>query len=278
MGLYLRPTTVDEALAAIRGGALTVLAGGTDFYPARLGRPLDEDILDITAIPALRGIEERDDHWRIGATTTWTDVIRAELPPLFTGLKLAAREVGGVQIQNTATVCGNLCNASPAADGVPVLLSLDATVEIDAGDTLVPLGEFITGNRQTMRRPDQLVTGVLVPKPLGRAAGHFLKLGARKYLVISIVMAAGSLAVDDNGRISTSRVAVGSCAPVACRLPALEAALLGRPLRSQLGDLVEPAHLDHLAPIDDIRASGAYRQEAALVLVRRLLDELGGRL
>jgi len=277
MGLYLRPTTVEEALAALKGGNLTVIAGGTDFYPARVGRPLDEDILDITAIPSLRGIEDKGGHWRIGATTTWTDVLRADLPPLFAGLKLAAREIGGVQIQNTGTVCGNLCNASPAADGVPALLSLDARVELDAGAGLLPLAEFITGNRRTLRRPDQLVTALIIPKPDGRSAGHFLKLGARRYLVISIVMAAASLAVDDRRRIRLARVAVGSCTPVACRLPRLEAALAGQQADGNLGALVLPDHLSALAPIDDIRASADYRREAAVTLVRRLLNELGGR-
>jgi CO/xanthine dehydrogenase FAD-binding subunit len=96
-----------------------VLAGGTDFYPARVGRAIDEDILDITAIGELRGIAEDADGWRIGATTTWSELIETRLPPLFDGLKLAAREVGGRQIQNAGTIAGNLCNASPAADGVP---------------------------------------------------------------------------------------------------------------------------------------------------------------
>src|SRR5215813_11955281 len=132
MGLYLRPRTIEEAVAALAAGGPTVLAGGTDFYPARVGRALDDDVLDITAIAALRGIREVDEHWRIGATTTWRDVIAAERPALFDGLKLAAREVGGAQIQNTGTVAGNLCNASPAADGIPPLLSLDATVELSS--------------------------------------------------------------------------------------------------------------------------------------------------
>ena len=127
---YLRPTALDHALAALSSRRLTVLAGGTDFYPARVGAPLDDDVLDITALATLRAIEERDDHWRIPALATWTDIVRADLPPWFDGLKLAAREIGGRQVQNAGTLCGNLCNASPAADGVPVLLSLDAEVEL----------------------------------------------------------------------------------------------------------------------------------------------------
>ncbi len=276
MGIYLRPTTVDEAVAALAGRRLTVLAGGTDFYPARVGRPLVDDVLDITAIDALRGIDDRGDHWRIGATTTWSEVVAADLPPLFDGLKLAAREIGGAQIQNAGTVGGNLCNASPAADGVPALLSLDARVELVAGGgrSVMALGDFIRGNRQTMRRPEQLLAAVLVPKPLHRARGHFVKLGARRYLVISIAMVAAAVETD-GGRVTAARVAVGACSPVAQRLPALERALLGRTADANLGAAAMPAHLEPLAPIDDARADAAYRRDAALTLVRRALDELG---
>ena len=133
MGCYLRPTELSEALEALAAagdGALEILAGGTDFYPARVGRAPDERVLDITALAGLRGIREADDHYLIGALATWSELMRAPLPPCFDGLKEAAREVGGVQIQNTGTICGNICNASPAADGVPGLLTLEAGVEI----------------------------------------------------------------------------------------------------------------------------------------------------
>src|SRR5687768_9811045 len=98
--MYLRPHDLPDALAALAAGPRAVLAGGTDFYPARVGRSVDEDVLDISAIGGLRGIADSGDHWRIGALTTWSDLIAAPLPPCFQALKLAAREVGGVQIQN----------------------------------------------------------------------------------------------------------------------------------------------------------------------------------
>src|SRR6478672_9862003 len=126
MGDYLRPTSLDEALAAL-ARPWTVLAGGTDFYPARVGRAIDENVLDITGIQDLRGISAGPTGWRLGGTTTWSELIETPLPPLFDGLKQAAREVGGRQIQNTGTVAGNLCNASPAADGMPVLMALGAS-------------------------------------------------------------------------------------------------------------------------------------------------------
>jgi CO/xanthine dehydrogenase FAD-binding subunit len=275
---YLRPTSQSEALAALAQGGLTVLAGGTDYYPSRVGKALTDDILDLSAIAGLRGIGEEAQHWRIGATTSWSELIAAELPPLFDGLKQAAREIGGVQIQNAGTLGGNLCNASPAADGVPPLLALDARVEIadTAGSTQVALADFILGNRRTLLRPNQLLTAILVPKPAHAARSHFAKLGAREYLVVSIAMAAATLEVDA-GRVRTARLAVGACSPVALRLPPAEAALAGKPCDATLGEFLRPEHLAELVPIDDVRASGAYRLDAALTLLRRVLSRLGAQ-
>ncbi|MGO8915691.1 MAG: FAD binding domain-containing protein [Stellaceae bacterium] len=277
MGLYLRPTDLAEALAALAESPMTVLAGGTDFYPARVGRPVADDILDVTALAPLRGIADAGDHLRIGATTRWSEIAAAELPGWFAGLKLAAREVGGVQIQNAGTIAGNLCNASPAADGVPPLLALDAAVELAArsGRRVLPLADFITGNRRTARAPDELMTAVLVPKPRHPARAGFAKLGARKYLVISIVMAAAVLEIAD-GSIAAARIAIGACSPVAQRLRDLEAALSGRRCAPGLGRAVESEHLAALAPIDDVRGTAAYRRDAARTVIARLLDELAG--
>lgn len=278
MGLYLRPKKLVDALAALAERPLTVLAGGTDFYPARVGRPLDDDILDISALAELRGIGDAGDHYRLGATTSWSQIIAAPLPNWFDGLKLAAREVGGVQIQNAGTVAGNLCNASPAADGIPALLALDAVVELRAksGQRLLPLVEFVLGNRRTARRPDELMTAVLVPKPRHAARAGFAKLGARKYLVISIVMASAVIEIEA-GRVAAARIAVGACSPVARRLPALESALIGAAAAAGLGGIVAGAHLAPLAPIDDVRGTAAYRRDAARTVLARLLDGLAAR-
>ncbi len=266
MGLFLRPATLDAALALLAERPRTVLAGGTDHFPARVLSAPDEDILDITRLPALRAIERRGDHWVIPCLATWSDVIDAPLPPAFDGLKQAARQVGGVQVQNAATIIGNLCNASPAADGIPCLLALDASVELAStvGRRIVPVAEFVLDPRRTARRPDELAVALHIPARGG--SGDFRKLGARRYLVISIVMIACVVEHTPDGRIAWARIAVGSCSAVARRLPALEAALTG-----QLPDpaLVQPAHLAPLAPIDDIRATGAYRRAAALELLRR---------
>ena len=278
MGTYHRPKDIGTALEVLGAGAPTILAGGTDFYPARVGRFIDEDVLDITAVDGLRGIEEFDDHFRIGATTTWTQVIETDLPPWFDGLKQAARELGGMQTQNAGTVCGNICNASPAADGVPPLLTLDAVVEVASlgGQSRLPLSEFVIGNRRTALEPGQMVTGLSIPKPAHPARAAFLKLGARKYLVISIAMVAAVIERDGVGCVAAARIAVGACSEVARRLPELEAVLVGRPLSADLGAAAQARHLDALSPIDDVRGSAEYRRDAALIALRRCLAELAG--
>jgi len=278
MSGYLRATTVEEALAALAERPRVVLAGATDLYPARVGRALDGALLDIGALAELRGVEPAaDGGWRIGALATWAEIARAALPPAFAGLQAAAREVGGPQIQNVATIGGNLCNASPAADGIPNLLVLEAEAELRSQATTrrLPVAELITGNRRTARRADELLVAVHVPAPPPGARATFRKLGARRYLVISIVAVAALLAAGPAGTVAEARLAVGACSPVARRLPALEAALRGRPLGAGLGALIEPAMLAPLAPIDDHRASAGYRLEAAAILLARALDELG---
>jgi CO/xanthine dehydrogenase FAD-binding subunit len=273
MTAYAQPRQIEEALAVLAQGPRTIVAGGTDFFPARVGKPLSEPVLDISRLEGLGGLTHEGAYTRIGALATWSDIIGADLPAGFDGLKLAAREIGGVQVQNAGTLCGNICNASPAADGVPNLLVLDAEVELvsQQGRRTQPVGEFITGNRLTGRRADELMTAVLVPKPDPAAHSTFVKLGARAYLVISIVMVAALLVPGADGRIAEARVAVGSCSPVACRLPALEVALAGQAFDPAL---VTADHLAPLTPIDDLRGPAAYRRDTALTLVRRALAEL----
>ncbi|MGB0629830.1 MAG: FAD binding domain-containing protein [Alphaproteobacteria bacterium] len=276
MSSYLRPTALSDALSALAEGGRTIVAGGTDFYPARVGKPLNEDVLDVTAIEGLRAIEDKGDHYLIGATATWTDLIRADLPGWFRAMKLAAREVGGVQIQNAGTIVGNVCNASPAADGAPGLIALDASVRLASvsGERDVPISGFVLGNRKTARKPDEMVVGLRIPACGNDAKSTFLKLGARKYLVISIVMVSAVLEKASDGTVDRCRIAVGSCSEVATRLPELESALAGRPADPALADIVTADHLAPLSPIGDVRGSAEYRRDAALTLVRRALAEL----
>ena len=269
---YLVPTDLAEA-ARMKAGGATVLAGGTDVYPAHVGRPFARPLMDIGGLEPLRGISPSPEGYRIGALTTWAEIRDAALPSGFDGLRAAAREVGSVQVQAAATIGGNLCNASPAADGVPPLLALDASVELAsaAGTRVLPLERFITAYRRTALEPDELLVAVLVPRRSAIARSAFGKLGLRRYLVISIVMAAATIAVGDDGRIELARIAVGACSPVAVRLRELEAGLEGRSADEDLGGLVRPEHLSGLAPIDDVRATAAYRRDAARTIVGRVL-------
>lgn len=269
MATYLRPTTLLDALAALHVRPRTLVAGGTDHYPARVTWEPDEDILDLSALTGLRGIVRAGDTWRIPALATWTDLIETPLPSLFDGLRAAARQVGGWQIQNAGTLAGNVCTASPAGDGIPALLALDAAVELASatGTRILPLDGFVLGPRQTARRPDELVTALLVPHRNAQSVFH--KLGARRYLVISITMAAVTLGQDAEGRITHARVAVGSCGPRAVRLLALEEALMGTHPHP---GLVRSAHLAPLSPIGDVRGPATYRLDATLELLRRALD------
>ena len=272
--LYLRPRTLQEAVTALAQHGGQILAGGTDFFPALGERPVTMPVVDISAITELRGVSIGQNYVSIGGLTTWSEVIRTPLAPCFDGLKAAAREVGSVQIQNRGTVAGNLCNASPAADGIPPLLALDAEVELvsEAGTRRLPLSTFLKGNRETARRPDEMLARILVPLGLENARSVFLKLGSRRYLVISIVMVAAVVQADSDGKVRQARVAVGSCSAVAQRMNDLERDLVGKNLRSGLGDSVLPVYLSGLSPIDDVRATAAYRRDAALTLVRRALD------
>ncbi len=272
--MYLRPRTLNEAVDALGEPGAQVLAGGTDFYPALGERWISTPVVDITAVREIKGIAREKDYFRIGGGTTWTKVLQTPLPQCFDALKSAAREIGSVQIQNRGTVAGNLCNASPAADSVPPLLALDAEVELasSSGTRRVPLAEFIVGNRKTLRAAGEILTAVIVPRTVEDAPSVFLKLGARRYLVISIVMVAAVVSVNEQGRVRYARVAVGSCSVRAQRLTALEQVLLDKPADAGLAALVSPEHLSSLSPIDDVRATATYRRDAALTLVRRSLE------
>jgi CO/xanthine dehydrogenase FAD-binding subunit len=273
---YIKPKTLDEAVAWLSAGEARILSGGTDFYPALGDRVVRDAIVDVSGLRELRGISTDKDRFRIGGLTTWSEIVRTPLPRCFDALKAAAREVGSVQIQNRGTVAGNLCNASPAADGVPPLLVLDAEVELvsDGGVRRMPLADFIVGNRRTQRKANEILTAVLIPRGLDDAVSTFVKLGARRYLVISISMVA-AIVQFENHKVVEARVAVGSCSAVARRLPALEAELVGITVRDPLGASVRPEHLSSLSPIDDVRATAAYRIDASLRLVQRALNFCG---
>lgn len=270
MRSYARPKTLDEAIGLLAQAPRSLLAGGTDLYPTA-GLQLNGDILDLTGIAALSGISHIG-HLRIGACTTWTEVADADLPPALWALQQAARQVGGRQVQNMGTVGGNLCNASPAADGVPPLLVLDAEVELSGpmGTRRLPLAKFVTGPRHTTRAPDEVMTAVIVPEMALRGRSAFQKLGARAYLVISIVSVAARVETAGDV-IRSAALSVGACSGVAQRLPAVEACLIGAPVSSAIARLQSADVMAELSPISDIRATAGFRLDAAAELVRRVL-------
>lgn len=271
--MFLRPGTLDEALEALAHTHGTILSGGTDLFPALTGGQLKGPVIDISAVAELKGVHSTDSHFRIGGRTTWSELLAAQLPSGFDGLRAAAREIGSIQIQNQATVAGNICNASPAADGVAALLALDAEVVLASRNAsrTVPLSDFVQGNRKTLRRPDEILTETRIPRRWENAASSFLKLGARRYLVISIVMVAANLVVGPDRRVREASICIGSCSPKAVRLPELEAALTGAPVDFLMAKVLKAEFFSRLSPIDDIRATAAYRLEAAQTLVRRAL-------
>lgn len=273
---YHRPDSLAAGLELLAQGRPRIAAGCTDLFPATERKVLPGPILDISGIAELRGIATRDAGVTIGATTTWRDLLDTPLPPAFDGLKLAAREVGARQIQARGTIAGNLCNASPAADGVPPLLTLDAEVELASvrGRRRLPLSDFLKAPRQTARAEDEMVVCLHVPAEALGGTGAFQKLGARSYLVISIAMTAARITVKD-GFVQSAALAIGACTPVATRLPEAEAALVGAPLDpSRVTEaMIAPA----LSPIDDMRADAAYRRQTALELLRRTLTRLETR-
>lgn len=266
---YFQPATLEAALAIADEKHCLMLSGGTDVFPAHATRELTAPVLDLSRIAGLRHISETDSEWVIGAGTTWTDVVQANLPPAFDALKQAAREVGAIQIQNRATVIGNLCNASPAADGVPPLLVLDAEITLAKRFTTrrLPLDQFILGNRRTARQGDEIALSLHIPKSSVNGRSVFMKLGARRYMVISIAMVAVRVALDAKTRITECAISVGSCAPVAKRLRRLEQSLIGKPAGAPV--LITGEMLDGLSPIDDVRATARYRMQALRELVAR---------
>lgn len=275
---YLQPENLEDALSWMASKQPLVMAGCTDIYPLHSSPALAGPLLDITRIAELRGLEKQSGWRRIGAATSWGDILAADLPASYEALKQAAREIGSVQIQTSATIGGNLCTASPAADSVPCLLALDAEVELArAGQRRrMPLAEFLTGPRQTALASDELLVAIWISEAAEQGHSAFVKLGARRYLVISIAMVAARLAVE-KGQIAAAAIAVGSCAPVAVRLAQLEAALLGQPLAeaARIVAANKAAITASLAPIDDVRASADYRLEAAAEMVVRAVVQAG---
>ena len=270
------PKNLNDALDIMGTPDCTVVSGGTDYFPALKRGQENGVILSLAKVPELHGLRSESNGVRFGAGMTWSQLIKTDLPPAFDALKLAGKEVGSIQIQNAATLAGNLCNASPAADGIPVLLALDAEIELQSaaqGSRQIALREFLKGVRKTDLQADEILTSIFVPDPPEGMRSVFLKLGSRTYLVISICMTALSIVLDNEGQVRDLRVAVGACSPFAQRLSTFEEEAIGKHWRNIE---LRKEHLLQLTPIDDVRASAAYRRVAVQEQIQRALSAVAG--
>jgi CO/xanthine dehydrogenase FAD-binding subunit len=276
--MYFRPDSLGSAVQLLAEHDALIVAGGTDLFPAHVARPLPEKLLDVTRIKELRSITVAADHIRLGGAVRWSEILDGDLPPALDCLKAAAREIGSIQIQNRGTIAGNLCNASPAADGIPPLLALDAEVELVSrrGVRILRLEDFLTGYRSTGKSADEILSAVIFRGDWSRCRSTFRKLGARRYLVISIVIAAATVEISEFGLVQRIRLAVGAASPVARRLPALEDDLKGLSSEALAQFEITEAHLAPLEPIDDLRATASYRLAAAGELVKRTVFAAAG--
>jgi len=272
--MLLEPKSLRDALQMLRDeGSLVPMAGCTDLYVTlNFGTLIATRFLNLWPIAALRRIEARDGMLSIGALATYTAII--ESPLVRRGLPMlaaAAREVGGPQIQNRGTIGGNVANASPAGDTLPVFAAADAVVFLASadGERSVPFTAFYTGYRQSVMRSDEIITSIGIPRVRGRQ--WFRKVGTRAAQAISKVVMAGVAPPDDEA----PRVALGSVAPTVVRLPSTEAAL------ARGASIAEAQRIlsEEIAPIDDIRSTAEYRRRvAANLLARFWTDARAGKM
>jgi carbon-monoxide dehydrogenase medium subunit len=280
---YHQPASVEEAvsLAARFREQGRFLAGGTDLIvQIERGRVAPRHVIALQDVPGLTGIEA-DGGIVLGAAVTHRAIERTRaFAGALRGLIEGAEVIGGHQVRNVATVGGNLVNASPAADLSPCLLVLDAAVTLLGPDGAreLPLEQFFVGPNQTARRPDELLTRVRMPAPPPRSATAFLKAGRRKAMEISVVCVAARLTLDAAGeRCQEARIALGAVAPTTVRAQAAERLLEGQPAHGAAFAAAARAAAAGAAPIDDVRASGAFRRHLVAVLVRRALERSAER-
>jgi CO/xanthine dehydrogenase FAD-binding subunit len=273
--IALRPRTLDETLRRLaEDPALVPTAGCTDLMvrgPEALHRM--DRVIDLLGVSELRGIREIDGALEIGATTSFSEIRRSPaVRAAFPALAMAASVVGGWQIQNRATLGGNMANASPAGDSLPVLLALDAVVVAASSRGLreIPYAEFHTGYRKTALQPGEIVASVRLPYLPKGAVQAFRKVGTREAQAISKIVVAMTGCIDD-GRIAELRLAAGSVAPVPVRLRAAESAAIGMAPGAEAAEATGRAAAGEVTPIDDVRSTAEYRRFALERVVRRLV-------
>lgn len=271
-----RPHDLAGALAILKTKGAVALAGGTNLIvDLRAGRERPERVVSLDKLEALRGIRQAGGKITIGGRTTVTDLL---LSPVIAktapALVESAKQFAGQMVRNTATVAGNIACGSPAADLVPPLVALDAELTLVSarGQRTVPIGSYFTGYKKDARWAGELISRISWKAPPARSCGLFYKLARRKGDAITVVGVAVALTVD-KGRCIRARVALGAVAPTVFRAREAEAVLEGQTLTPALIESAAKAAAAAARPIDDIRASAAYRRHGVHVLVRRLIGQ-----
>jgi len=275
---YFAPAQVGEAvkLLAQYGAKATVLAGGTDLLPKINHYEVKPEVVLYIGGLGLNYVREEDGKLVIGAATTTAKLASDALVAKWaSALAEAARLSGSSAIQTAATIGGNVANASPGADLVVPLLALDAQVRLvgAGGGRVLPLKDFFVGPHATVRKPDELITEIHIPKPAGKAV--FLKLGRRKAQTLAVVNAAARL-VMDGAVCKDVRIVLGSMAPTPLRCAKAEALIKGKALSKALIEQCAAAAVAECSPITDQRASEWYRKNAAAALVARAVAQAAG--
>jgi Aerobic-type carbon monoxide dehydrogenase, middle subunit CoxM/CutM homologs len=275
---YSPETLADAyALLAERGRGVRVIAGGTDLMVLMNAHQLDAAMfLDIWRVDELRGISDEGEHLRMGALTTYTQLIGSPLVQRYgPALVAASRTIGAVQIQNRGTLGGNVVNASPAGDSLPVLAAYDAELEIGSARGLrrVAFNTFYTGYRQTVLAADELLIAVRLPKLKAGERDFFCKVGTRRAQAISkIVMAARATASERV--IESIRIAVGSVAPTVIRASQTESLLAGQAITPDLIKQAQASIAREVSPITDLRSTEHYRRTVTGNVLAKCLRQL----
>lgn len=273
------PTTLADAYAALaeRGPALKIIAGGTDLMVLMNAQQLDAaEFLDLWRVNELRGIADEGRCLRIGALTTYTQLIASPLVQQHVpALVAASRTIGAIQIQNRGTLGGNVVNASPAGDSLPVLAAYDAEIEIGSARGLrrVAFNGFYTGYRRTVLAPDELVLAVRLAKLKAGERDFFWKVGTRRAQAISKTVLAAK-AQTANGMIESISIGVGSVAPTVIRAPQTEALLTTATLTPALIEQARQLIAQEIAPITDLRSTEHYRRTVTGNVLAKFLRQL----
>jgi CO/xanthine dehydrogenase FAD-binding subunit len=270
---FKSPASLQEACRLLAVAGSRPIAGGTDVIPQmRDGRFQAGTLVDLSRIHGLNTIVQIGGQIAIGSLTTYTEMLNSPLLQEHASfLTHVSGVVGGVQTQNRGTLGGNIANASPAGDTLPVLLALDAEVDLigETGERSVPLADFLRGPGQTALLPGEIIRQVRFALLPAAARSIFLRLGNRRGMLISVVSAALVLELEKDGRVRDCRIALGAVAPTPIRCPEAEGLLRGRYLDDKLIEAAAESAAAMSKPIDDVRASAKYRRHGAQVLVRR---------